>query len=158
MTTIDCTARRQREDKLIARALKVLEKRTEYNRQNLSSPSRVKAYLRLRLGELEHEEFWAVWLDAQNGAIEAERLFVGTITQTSVFPREVVKRALCHNASGVAFAHNHPSGTTKPSKADHALTETLKKALDIVDVRVVDHFIVGAGEKPILSFSEMGWI
>lgn len=158
MTTVDCTARRQRDDRLIARALKVLEKRTAYDRHLLSSPERVRAYLRLRLSELEHEEFWVVWTDAQNLAIEAEMMFRGSLTQTSVYPRELVKRALQINAAGVILAHNHPSGSTAPSKADHRLTASLKEALALIDVRVMDHFIIGTGKSGILSFAEMGWL
>ncbi|MFV0663130.1 JAB domain-containing protein [Denitromonas sp.] len=158
MTTVDCTARRQREDRLIARAIKALERRTDYNRPSIDSPDRVRAYLKLRLGELEHEEFWAVWLDASNRVIDTDRMFTGSITQTSVYPREVVKRALEQNAAAAIIAHNHPSGSTKPSPADHELTTTLKSALQLVDVQLLDHFVIGHGKQPILSFAERGWI
>jgi DNA repair protein RadC len=120
----------------------------------LCSPQAVRDYLRLSLAEREHEVFVAVFLDAQNRVIEIEELFRGTLTQTSVYPREVVKSALGHNAAGVILAHNHPSGVAEPSQADRSLTETLKRALSTVDIRVLDHFIVGRGSA--LSFAERG--
>ncbi len=122
----------------------------------LSSPSAVREYLRLKLQALPHEVFVALFLDAQNRVIEIEELFRGTLTQTSVYPREVVKRALHYNAGAVILAHNHPSGVAEPSHADETLTQALKQALALVDVRVLDHFIVaGAG---VLSFAERGLI
>jgi len=120
----------------------------------LSSPAAVRDYLRLRLQALPHEVFVALFLDAQNRVIEIEELFRGTLTQTSVYPREVVKRALARNAGAVIFAHNHPSGVAEPSHADETLTQALKQALALIDVRVLDHFIVaGAG---VVSFAERG--
>jgi DNA repair protein RadC len=122
----------------------------------LNSPSAVREYLRLKLQALPHEVFVALFLDAQNRVIEIEELFRGTLTQTSVYPREVVKRALHHNAGAVIFAHNHPSGVAEPSHADETLTQALKQALALVDVRALDHFIVaGSG---VLSFAERGLI
>lgn len=122
----------------------------------LTSPGAVRRYLSLLLKDKPHEEFWAVFLDAQNRVTQAEMLFRGTLTQTSVYPREVVKRALAHNAAGVILAHNHPSGLAEPSQADRLLTQTLKQALALVDVRVLDHFVVaGAGG---LSFAETGML
>lgn len=123
-------------------------------RDALSSPAAVRDFLRLRLAGLPHEVFLAVFLDAQNRVLESEELFRGTLTQTSVYPREVVKRALAHNAAGVILAHNHPSGVAEPSQADRWLTEQLKSALGLVDVRVLDHFVV-AGSRS-LSFAEKG--
>lgn len=120
----------------------------------LTSPGAVRRYLRLLLKDKPHEEFWAVFLDAQNRVTQAEMLFRGTLTQTSVYPREVVKRAMSHNAAGIILAHNHPSGVAEPSQADRLLTQTLKQALALVDVRVLDHFVVaGAGG---VSFAEAG--
>ena len=120
----------------------------------LSSPAAVRDYLRLKLQALPHEVFVALFLDAQNRVIEIEELFRGTLTQTSVYPREVVKRALARNAGAVIFAHNHPSGVAEPSHADETLTKALKQALALIDVRVLDHFIVaGAG---VVSFAERG--
>ncbi|MDH5265701.1 MAG: DNA repair protein RadC [Betaproteobacteria bacterium] len=123
-------------------------------RDSLASPTAVRGYLRLRLQNLGHEVFWAVFLDAQNRVIVAEELFRGTLTQTSVYPREVVKRALAHNAAGVILAHNHPSGIAEPSFQDQALTRSLAESLALVDVRVLDHFIVSPGA--CLSFAERG--
>jgi DNA repair protein RadC len=123
-------------------------------RDALSSPAAVRSYLRLAVGHLEHEAFMVVFLDAQNRAIAAEELFRGTLTQTSVYPREVVKRALDRNAAAVVLAHNHPSGVAEPSIQDQALTRTLAEALSLVDVKVLDHFIVAPGAA--LSFSERG--
>jgi DNA repair protein RadC len=121
---------------------------------NLSSPDAVRRYLRLLLEQRRVEVFVGLFLDAQNRLIAARELFSGTLTQTSVYPREVVAGALNHNAASVIFAHNHPSGVAEPSRADEALTQTLKQALALVDVRVLDHFIVGRGG--ILSFAERG--
>jgi len=123
-------------------------------RDALSSPRAVRDYLRLRLQGLECEVFMALFLDAQNRVIAAEELFRGTLTQTSVYPREVVKRTLHHNAGAVIFAHNHPSGVAEPSRSDEVLTQALRQALALVDVKVLDHFIVaGSG---CLSFAERG--
>lgn len=121
----------------------------------LSSPEAVRNWLRLRLGALGHEVFVALWLDARNRLIEYEELFRGTLTQASVFPREVVRHALHHNAAGVVFAHNHPSGLAEPSPSDELLTRSLKEALALVDVKVLDHFVV-AGQSAPLSFAEKG--
>ncbi|KAB2927734.1 MAG: JAB domain-containing protein [Dechloromonas sp.] len=124
-------------------------------RDTLSSPGKVRDWLRLRLAARPHEVFMALWLDAQNRLLKADELFTGTLTQTSVYPREVVKTALAHNAAAVILAHNHPSGIAEPSRADEMLTRSLKEALAMVDVRLLDHFIV-AGHAPPLSFAERG--
>lgn len=124
-------------------------------RESLSSPQAVRDYLHLLLAGLPHEVFVALWLDARHRLIVSEELFRGTLTQTSVYPREVIKRALVHNAAAVILAHNHPSGVTEPSAADEALTRALKEALALVDVRLLDHFIV-AGAMPPLSLAERG--
>ncbi|MFA9438622.1 DNA repair protein RadC [Uliginosibacterium sp. sgz301328] len=124
-------------------------------RDALSSPGAVRDWLRLRLAALPHEVFMVLMLDSQNRLIEAVELFRGTLTQTSVYPREVVKLALSHNAAGVILAHNHPSGSVEPSSSDEALTRALVSALALVDVRVLDHFIVAGKAKP-LSFAERG--
>lgn len=123
----------------------------------LSSPRAVRDYLRLTLSSLPHEVFMVMLLDAQNRLIAAVELFRGTLTQTSVHPREVVKLALSHNAAGILLAHNHPSGVTEPSRADEALTQALKQALALVEVKLLDHFIV-AGQAEPLSFAEKGLI
>ena len=143
------------ENEIIESALAILEQRAKYG-PVLDSPAAVKDYLRLSLGGLEHEEFACVWLDAQHKVIKIERVFRGTLTQTSVYPREIVKLALSHNAAAVIFAHNHPSGSVTPSAADERLTAVLKEALNLVDVRVLDHFIVTS--HAIVSFAERGLI
>ena len=120
----------------------------------LSSPQTVRDYLRLKLQGREHEVFVGVFLDAQNRVLHVEELFRGTLTQTSVFPREIVKQALHCNAAAVIFAHNHPSGVAEPSRADEALTQTLKHTLALVDVKVLDHFVVGGDSA--MSFAERG--
>ncbi len=122
----------------------------------LNSPRAVREYLQLQLRTRSQEVFIAIFLDAQHRVIDTEELFQGTLTQTSVYPREVVKRALHHNAAALIFAHNHPSGVAEPSQSDQLLTDALKQALQLVDVRVLDHFIVaGAG---CLSFAESGML
>lgn len=123
-------------------------------RDVFSSPQQVRDYLVLRLGALTREVFLVLFLDAQNRLTATEELFNGTLTQASVYPREVVKRALHHNAASVIFAHNHPSGVAKQSAADELLTSQLKQALALVDVRVLDHFIVAGNHT--LSFAERG--
>jgi DNA repair protein RadC len=125
------------------------------DRDLLGSPSAVRDWLRLKLGGLPHEVFGALWLDARNRLIAWDELFRGTLTQASVYPREVVKQALAHNAAAAILAHNHPSGLAEPSAADERLTRSLKEALALVDVRVVDHFII-AGRATPLSFAERG--
>jgi len=124
------------------------------SRDALSSPRAVRDYLRLTLAGREQEVFVVLLLDAQHRVIACEELFHGTLTQTSVYPREVVKCSLRHNAAAVIFAHNHPSGVAEPSHADEILTRSLKSALALVDIQVLDHFIV-AGTQAI-SFAERG--
>ena len=123
-------------------------------RDSLTSPAAVRGYLRLHMQDLGHECFYCVFLDAQNRVIAAEELFRGTLTQTSVYPREVLKQALRHNAAALILAHNHPSGVAEPSMQDQALTRTLAEALALIDVKVLDHFIVAPG--CCLSFAERG--
>jgi DNA repair protein RadC len=123
-------------------------------RDALTSPSAVRDYLRLALGAREHEVFVVLLLDAQHRVLAAEELFRGTLTQTSVYPREVVKVALRANAAAVIFAHNHPSGVAQPSQADELLTRQLKDALALIDINVLDHFIVAGAQT--LSFAERG--
>lgn len=120
----------------------------------MNCPNTLRDWLRLYCAKLDHEVFLVLYLGAQNHLIEAVELFRGTLTQTSVYPREVVKGALEHNAAAVVLAHNHPSGHAQPSRADEHLTQTLKAALTLVDVRVLDHFIVAGDEA--LSFAERG--
>jgi DNA repair protein RadC len=118
------------------------------------TPGAVRDYLRLQMEHLPHEVFALLFLDSQQRLLQYEELFRGTLTQTSVYPREVVKRALALNAAAVILAHNHPSGACEPSKADEFLTERLKSALGLIDVRVLDHFVIGTGRT--MSFAERG--
>ena len=141
------------DDELIAEALAVLAKRMR-TADSLNSPASVRDYLRLLLAGKEHEVFVVVLLDAQNRVLTCEEMFRGTLTQTSVYPREIVKAALTANAGGAIFAHNHPSGVSEPSSADRSLTRALSEALALVDVRVLDHFIVAGASS--MSFAERG--
>jgi DNA repair protein RadC len=127
---------------------------TMAQRPVFESPQQVKDYLRLSIGRLDHEVFALLFLDAQHRLIRRDDLFRGTLSQTSVYPREVVKRALELNAAAVVLAHNHPSGHAEPSRADEALTQTLRSALALVDVRVLDHLVVG--RDAVVSFAERG--
>lgn len=144
----------QHEDWIIQQAITLLEKRVFKAGPALSSPAAVRDYLRLKLVEEPNEVFAVVFLDSQHQVLAYEPLFKGSVDQTSVYPRVVVQRALALNASALILAHQHPSGVTEPSVADRALTDRLKAALAMVDVRVVDHFIVGKGNP--YSFAEAG--
>jgi len=124
------------------------------HRDALSSPASVRDYLRMTLAGRDYEVFMVLFLDAQHRVLSPEEMFRGTLTQTSVYPREVVKRSLAHNAAAVIFAHNHPSGVAEPSHADELLTRSLKEALALVDVRVLDHFVVAGNG--LTSFAESG--
>ena len=123
-------------------------------RSALTSPGAVRDYLRVALAHRQHEVFVCIWLDAQHKVVGVEEAFRGTLTQTSVYPREIVKKALMRNAAAVIFAHNHPSGVAQPSQSDELLTRNLREALALVEVKVLDHFIV-AGNQAI-SFAERG--
>jgi DNA repair protein RadC len=144
------------EAKVVARALRVMEKSLVNRETTMSSPDEVRRYLQLRLFALQHEVFMLLMLDTRNRLIEARELFRGTLSQTVVYPREVVKAALLTNAAAVILAHNHPSGCAEPSAADRTLTDALKRALGTVDVPVLDHLII-AGRKTY-SFAEHGLI
>ena len=144
------------EDAIIKSALEILDRRLRQPGEMFDSPAALRQFLRLLLAEREHEVFLVILMDAQNRMIHSEELFSGTLTQTSVYPREVVKLALKHNAGAVVFCHNHPSGLAEPSRADEVITGDLKKALALVDVKVLDHFIVASRE--VLSFAERGLI
>jgi len=123
-------------------------------RDALASPQAVRDYLRLSLGGRPYEVFVGLFLDSQNRVLASEELFRGTLAQTSVYPREVVKAALARNAAAMIFAHNHPSGVAEPSRADELLTQALKQALALVDIRTLDHFVVAGGH--LTSFAERG--
>lgn len=144
------------EARTIRRALRLLEKYQRQPGEQFNSTTFTKIWLQLRLALQEREIFLVLYLDNQNRLLECETLFTGTINHTEVHPREVVKLALRHNAAAVILAHNHPSGETEPSKQDRNITQHLVKALAIVEVRVLDHLIVGIGD--VLSFAERGWL
>ena len=144
------------DDEVIARALDILIARFPNNATIFQAPKTSRDFLTLKLAGLQHEVFSALWLTAQNGLITYEELFRGTLTQTSIYPREVLKAALKHNAGAVIFAHNHPSGHPEPSHADKLLTTDLKNALAMIDVRVLDHIVVGGVET--ISFAERGLV
>lgn len=139
---------------IVSQALEFLAQRLRAPGHAISSPQDVKHYLTLQLAQLEHEEFGVLFLDAQHCVIEFASMFRGTLSQTSVYPREVLKHALRVNAAAVILAHNHPSGKCEPSRADEHLTQVLKSALSMIDVRVLDHVIVGGMNT--VSFAERG--
>lgn len=123
---------------------------------SLTDPQAASAFLRTRLGHLEHEEFHAVWLDNRHNILSVERLSTGTIDGATIHPREVVRAAIRINAAAVIFSHNHPSGNAEPSAADRAITLQLRDALALVDIRVLDHLVVAAGST--VSLAQRGWL
>lgn len=131
------------EREVIEHALRILTKRLKYSGDVLESPQAVKDYLRLQMAPLESEYFACLWLNTKHAVIDFQVIFRGTIDAASVYPREVVKSAMRYNAGAVIFVHNHPSGNVEPSNADITLTKKLKEALSLVDVRSLDHMIVG---------------
>jgi DNA repair protein RadC len=143
------------DDAIIAQAKAILAKRVRTGTV-FDSPSKVKDYLSLEIGSLEHEVFGVLFLDSQHRMIAFEQMFRGTLAQASVYPREIVKRALALNAGAVILTHNHPSGNPDPSRADEHLTSLLKSALALIDVRVLDHMIIGGAS--VFSFAERGLI
>lgn len=144
----------QSDDWIIRQAIALLERRIFRAGAQLSAPADVSDYLRLKLTGEPNEIFAVIFLDSRHQVLSFEPLFHGTIDQTSVYPRVVVQRALATNAAAVILAHQHPSGCTEPSTADRAITSRLKSALELVDIRVLDHFIVGNGRP--YSFAEAG--
>ncbi len=147
------TYREAQTDEVLQAAQSLLLSRVR-NTEVFTSPQAVRDFLRVRLSALEHEIFAVLHLDAQNRVLEYVEMFRGTVSQTSVYPREVVKESLARNSAAVILVHNHPSGAARPSRADEALTQTLKAALALVDVRVLDHLIVAGAD--VVSFAEMG--
>lgn len=150
----EINAAAENEDAIIAQALEILARRMRNTGMMMDSPEVVRDWLRLRVGGKPHEEFGVIWLNARHEVVEADEMFRGTLTQTSVYPREVVKEALRINAAACILYHNHPSSAAEPSIADEMLTRTLKEALAMVDVRVLDHMVVTA--EKITSFAERG--
>lgn len=145
------------EDAILSQAAEILARRltAKKNRRKLLDPADVRRFLQVKIGAEPREHFLALWLDTQHQLIDVETISVGTIDGASVYPREVVKAALLADAAAAIFAHNHPSGVPEPSAADRAITERLKAALGVVDIRVLDHFVVGT---TVVSFAERGWI
>lgn len=144
------------ENEMIQEALDILDRRLFTTDQPLTSPRDVAAYLKLQLAAEAHEAFGVIFLNAKHQPLAFEVLFRGSVDCATIHPRQIVKRALAHNAAAMIISHNHPSGCTEPSKADISLTERIKESLRLVDVRLIDHFVVGSG-KP-LSFAERGLI
>lgn len=144
------------ENRVIDEALHILDRRLFTRGPELTSPDAVASFLKLQLAQQEHEVFGVIFLDAKHRVLAFEVLFHGSIDGASVYPRQVVKRSMVHNAAGAIFVHNHPSGCTEPSQADRLLTTRLKEALALIEVRVLDHFIVGKGRP--LSLAECGWL
>lgn len=142
------------DDAIVAKALRILERRLKKPWLSVDSPKTIKEFASLKLAELEREVFAVFWLNAQNQLMEYQELFVGSLTQAIVYPREVVKAGLKVNAAAAIFAHNHPSGTCEPSRADELLTTDLKRALEIVEIKVLDHIVVG--HINTTSFAEKG--
>lgn len=140
----------------IREALILLERQLREPGASFTSSHAVRDWLRLQLATLEREEFTAIFLDNQHRLIAHETLFTGTINHTQVHPREVVKAALKHNAAAILVAHCHPSGNPEPGDADRQITERLKHALDLVDIRLLDHLVIGGMD--IVSFAERGWL
>lgn len=144
------------EQKLITKALQLLESKFQIQPDTFLSPPTVILYLRFIFSEAENEQFVVLFLNNQNQLICKETLFLGTINHVEVHPREVVKQALKHNAAAVIFAHNHPSGMAEPSESDRRITQILSDALAMVDIRVLDHIVIG--HKSHVSFTERGWL
>jgi len=142
------------ENKIIKQALSILKSRAKNSDATLNNADSVRKYLTLKLAELEHEVFVAIYMDTRLQVIEFNEMFRGTIDGASVYPREVVKQALKVNASAVIFAHNHPSQVAEPSQADKQITRRLRDILELIEVRVLDHFVIGGSN--IISFSERG--
>ena len=147
-------SKEQRDDATIRKALRILEDRIIYSQgPTITSPQSSIDYAKLKLAESEQEVFAVMFLDNRHRVLAWENMFYGTVDGASVHPREVVKKALTHNAAACILAHNHPSGVSEPSAADKAITERLKAALALIDVRILDHLIVG---ETVTSFAEIG--
>jgi DNA repair protein RadC len=154
--TYDTSTDLESENQLINEAKHLLYQRLTTRNQVLSSPRAVRDYLCFQLSQRQQEVFCCLFLDSQHRLIEFQEMFYGTIDACSVYPREVGKAALAVNAAAVAFAHNHPSGVAEPSQSDQNITKRLKAALGLVDILVLDHFVIGDAE--MVSFAERGWL
>ena len=147
---------KEQEDQIIEQAIRIIEARMQGPEFNVTKPEDAKNYFRLHLRERKAESFMVMYLDNQHGFMGVKEMFRGTIDGASVHPREVVRATLAFNAAALILAHNHPSGIALPSKADERITQRLKSALELIDVRILDHFIVGRDE--VYSFAEHGLI
>ncbi len=147
---------REDEDLVINTALEVLDRRLFTRGPKLEKPQEVADYLKLQIAKMEHEVFAVIYLDSVHRLIKFEVLFHGTINAAVIYPRQIAKRAIALNAAATIVAHNHPSGCTNPSQADRRLTKHLKESLELMDIRLLDHFIIGEGTP--LSFAECGWL
>lgn len=146
----------ENQQRVIQMALTLLEKQLKQKPISFSSSVETQQYLRLQLEQLDREVFMVLFLDNQHRLIANEITSLGTINATSVYPREIIKAALSHNAAAVVLAHNHPSGLAEPSHADRVVTERLIEALSLIDVRILDHVVIGHAES--VSFAERGWL
>lgn len=142
---------------VLEKAEAILQARLMRESGSLTSPPDVIDFLKVRLGALVREEFHAIWLDTRHRALAVDCLFLGSIDGSAIYPREVVRAAIRHNAAAVIFAHNHPSGVTAPSEADRLITRRLCETLSLIDVRVLDHFVIGGNSKPA-SLAALGWV
>jgi DNA repair protein RadC len=149
-------ARTRRESRIIAQAVQILDQRFFQRGEQLDQPGAVADFLKIQLAHQQSEVFGVIFLDTKLRLLKFEQLFYGSIKNCEIHPREVVKRALAHNAGAVILTHNHPSGNTTPSEADRSITNTLVSALKLIDVTVLDHFIVGKGKA--CSLAELGWL
>lgn len=140
---------------IINQARELLTQRL-YRTESLCSPQETESYLALQLGDREQEVFAVIFLDSQNHVIKYQEMFYGTIATTSVYPREIARLALLLNAAAVICSHNHPSGHPEPSRSDRSITERIKNAMELIEVRVLDHIVVGGGKT--VSFAERGWL
>ena len=154
MAAVDSISRTRRQEATVRSALRILEQSLQEYGVSFDSPGVTRDYLRLHLAREEREVFACLFLNAQNQLIEYNAMFYGTLTQTSVYPREILRQALRLNAGAIIVAHNHPSGKATPSAADKYLTKIITEAVALLDVRLLDHMIVGGGE--VFSFAENG--
>lgn len=153
---VDSTSAREEEDRVIEKALSILNSRMKKPGALMGSPDVAANYLRLLIGGLEHEVFHVLFMNNNHSVLASETMFTGTINESAVYVREIVKRALKHNAASLILAHNHPSGISSPSKSDIQITKRVKDAMELINVSVIDHIIVG--DDNVSSFAQLGLI
>lgn len=142
-------------DQIINKAREILTQRL-YHSESLLSPKDTESFLALKLGEREQEVFSVIFLNSQYQVIQYQEMFFGTIRETSVYPREIARKALKLNASAIICSHNHPSGNPEPSQADRTITDRIREVMGLVEVQLLDHIVVGGGKT--ISFAERGWL